>query len=261
MPEKKLTGVFDKKDFSVVPSDWTGSESYWSVVSDKVYTTNVGSSDPEEITIRYIQSRVDAGEITFDLDFPDSDEWRAGNVFSYSNYPSITRREVHIFDKIGSFPNRFRIDVYNGTTLLCQYYVFRDFSDYRVFKYGLRIRHLVAPSGFELEWDVSDDSAFSEFGISIAEAESDYITDESEVVGKTYYFSIPTAYLPEGRALLGGANDSSARVMALAALAIAVIGIIYVVMFVPGGPSASASSKVKEIKETKETKETKGDSK
>jgi hypothetical protein len=232
-PEHKLEGRFNKQDFSIVEGDWTGSESYWTTASQKVYVTNVGTSDPERVTIRYVQSQVSSSLIDFDLDFPDSDEWSAGDVYSFSEYPNITRREIHIFDKIGSFPNRFRMDVFNGSTLLCQYYIFRDFSDYRTFKYGLRIRHLVTPDNFELEWEVSDDSAFSEFGITISDAFDDYITDPTDVVGKTYYFSIPTAYLPEGRALLGGAADSNARIMALAALMVAVIILVYVILLNP----------------------------
>jgi hypothetical protein len=245
--EKRIDGRFDKKDFSVVTGDWAGTEGYWAAVSKGIYVTNVGTLDPEKVTIRYIQSEVSSNQIDFDLDFPDSDEWSAGDVYSYSNYPSITRREIHIFDKIGSFPNRFRIDVFNGSTLLCQYYVFRDFSDYKTFKYGLRIRHLVAPTDFELAWEVSDDSAFSEFGISISDAIEDYITDPSEVVGKTYYFSMPTAYLPEGRALLGGAADSNARIMALAALMISVIILIYVI-FTSTYPTGVVTAKPQESK-------------
>lgn len=237
---KKIRGKFSKNDFSFVNSDWTGSESYWSAPGDRVYTTTLGTSDPREVTIRYIQSVVSSGSVEFDLDFPDSDEWSAGGVYAYADYPTITRREIHIFDKIGSFPNRFRIEVYNGGTLLCQYYVFRDFSDHRVFKYGLRIRHLVPPASFYLEWRISDDSAFADFGIVVAREIEGDLSDYTDVDGKTYYFSIPTAYLPEGRALLGGANDSNARVMALAALAVAVIGIVYVVL-------TSASVKRKEI--------------
>jgi uncharacterized protein (DUF488 family) len=137
------------------------------------------------------------------------------------------------------------MDIFNGSILLCQYYVFRDFSDYRIHKYGLRIRHLVAPDNFELGWEVSDDSAFSEFGISISDAIDGYITDPADVVGKTFYFSIPTAYLPEGRALLGGAADSNARIMALAALMIAVIILIYVIFM--GSPQPASKPKKPEL--------------
>lgn len=227
--QRKGGKSFNKKDFSSVTADWTGSETYWTAVGDKVYTTNVGV-DPSTVTLRYLQSSVDASEISFDFDFPDSDEWSAGSFNSYSQYANITKREVHVFDKAGSFPNRWRVDTYDGTTLLCQHYFFRDFSDPKVYKIGFRIRHVEAPSNFEFYYDVSDDTPFNDYGIVISDIIGDNTSDPADVVGNTYYFSMPTAYLPEGRALLGGANDTSARVMAFAALLVAFFAVIYAVM-------------------------------
>ena len=233
--QRKSGKTFNKKDFSSVAADWTGSETYWTATGDKVYTTNVGV-DPSFITLRHLQSTVSSTEVDIDYDFPDSGDWNAGSFNSYSEYATITKREVHIFDKVGSFPNRWRIDAYNGTTLLCQYYFFRDFSDSKVFKVGFRIRHVVVPSNFEFYYDVSDDTPFNDYGIVIAGQLDDNITSPAAVAGNTYYFSIPTAYLPEGRALVGGANDMSARVLAFAALVIAFFAVIYAVMNANSSP-------------------------
>jgi hypothetical protein len=223
---------FQKKDVEIVESDWTGSETYWTQEGAKVYTTEVGT-DPENVIIRYVSTNVDSTEIYADIEFPDSDEWSAGQAEVYSRFPVITKREIHILEKPGSIPIRYRIDTYNGTTLLSQYYFFRVFDDAKVFKYGLRIRHVVDPDDFELFYNVSDDTPFEEYGIVISGELNDSITNFEDVVGKTYYFSIPTAYLPEGRALLGGANDSSARVMAFAAFLLAVLALIYVIYYTP----------------------------
>jgi hypothetical protein len=223
---------FNKNDVSVVASDWTGTESYWTQTASKVYTTVVGT-DPEEVQIRYVSTDVSSTRIEADLEFPDSDEWFAGDVEIESEYTTITRREIHILEKPGSIPLRFRIDAYNGTTLLSQYYFFRVLSDESVFKYGLRIRHVETPDGFYFNYDMSDDSPFEEFGIVIPDSVNETITDPADVVGKTYFFSIPTAYLPEGRALLGGASDTSARMMAFAAFLLAVIAVIYVFYYMP----------------------------
>jgi hypothetical protein len=197
-----------------------------------VYTTEVGT-DPEEVQIRYVSTYVSSTTIEAELEFPDSDEWFAGDAVIESDYTTITRREIHILEKPGSIPLRFRIDAYNGTTLLSQYYFFRVLSDESVFKYGLRIRHVETPDGFYFNYDMSDDSPFEEFGIVIPDSVNETITDSADVVGKTYFFSIPTAYLPEGRALLGGASDTSARMMAFAAFLLAVIAIIYVFYYMP----------------------------
>jgi hypothetical protein len=231
---------FDKHDVSIVSDDWTGTESYWTQVASKVYTTEVGT-DPEEIQIRYITSTVDNQTLFMEIEFPDSDEWFAGDVNITSDYPTITRREIHILEKPGAIPTRFRIDAYNDTTLLVQYLVFRDFSDAKIFKYGLRIRHVVAPVSFSFDYEISDDTPFNDFGIVIPRGESDSTSDPADVVGKTYFFSIPTAYLPEGRALIGGAFDSSARVMSFAAFLIAALAIIYVIYYTPVSPKPQKS--------------------
>lgn len=229
--DKKLKS-FDKHDVSIVSDDWTGTESYWTQVASKVYTTEVGT-DPEEIQIKYITTTVYNQTLFMEIEFPDSDEWFAGDVNIISEYPNITRREIHILEKPGSIPTRFRIDAYNDTTLLVQYFVFRDLSDVKIFKYGLRIRHVVAPNSFSFDYEISDDTPFKEFGIVVPRGESDSTSNPVDVVGKTFYFSIPTAYLPEGRALLGGASDSSARLMAFAAFLLAVIAIVYVFYYMP----------------------------
>ena len=233
--QRKSGKTFNKKDFSSVTADWTGSETYWTATGDKVYTTEVGV-DPSFITLRYLQSSVDSTNVDIDFDFPDSDEWSAGSFNSYTQYANITRREVHIFDKVGSFPNRWRIDAYDGTTLLCQYYFFRDFSDSKVYKVGFRIRHVEVPTNFEFYYDVSDDAPFADYGIVISDNIDDNTSNPAEVAGNTYYFSMPTAYLPEGRALVGGANDMSARVLAFAALVIAFFAVIYAVMNANSSP-------------------------
>lgn len=238
--DKSNNKSFNKQDVSIVSDDWTGTESYWTQVASKVYTTEVGT-DPERAQIRYVRTDVGEVSINVDIKFPDSDEWKAGEVEVYSDYTQITKREIHILEKPGSIPTKFRIDAYNGTTLLSQYFIFRDFSDPKVFKYGLRIRHIVAPNSFSLYYEISDDSPFKDFGIVIPTAEEDDITVASEVVGKTYFFSIPTAYLPEGRALIGGAFDSSARVMSFAAFLIAALAIIYVIYYTPVSPKPQKS--------------------
>jgi hypothetical protein len=224
--------VFQKKDVSIVSNDWTGTESYWTQRPGKIYTTEVGT-DPEEVQIKYVSTDVSPNRIEAELEFPDSDEWSAGDVEIYSEYATITKREIHILEKPGAIPIRFRIDAYNGTTLLSQYYFFRDFSDPKIFKYGIRIRHVEAPDSFEIDYTISDDTPFKEFGIVIPSAESDSISDPADVVGKTFFFSIPTAYLPDGRSLIGGSFDSSARVMAFAAFLIAALAIIYVIYYTP----------------------------
>jgi hypothetical protein len=246
-PVKKFTKPdsksFGKHDVSIVSSDWTGTEGYWTQVAGKVYTTEVGT-DPGNVQIRYVSSYVDNQYFEVEIEFPDSDEWTAGEIEVSSEYPNITKREIHILEKPGSIPTRFRIDAYNGTTLLAQYLVFRDFSDAKIFKYGLRIRHLVAPNSFSFDYEVSDDSPFKDFGIVIPEGESDSTSDPADVVGKTFFFSIPTAYLPEGRALIGGAFDSSARVMSFASFLIAALAIIYVIYYTPVPPKPSQKSQV-----------------
>ena len=224
--------AFQKKDVSIVSDDWTGTESYWTQRAGKIYTTEVGT-DPDEVQIKYVTTDVSSNRIEAEIEFPDSDEWSAGYVEIESEYATITKREIHILEKPGAIPTRFRIDAYNGTTLLSQYYFFRNFSDPRIFKYGIRINHVVAPVSFYLDYTISDDTPFKEFGIVIPSAESDNITDPEDVIGKTYFFSIPTAYLPDGRSLIGGAFDSSARVMSFAAFLIAALAIIYVIYYTP----------------------------
>jgi hypothetical protein len=220
---------FSKKDFSAVTGDWTGTESYWTDVANSVYTTVVGT-DPGNVQIRYTSTSVDSSELYADIEFPDSDEWSAGVAEFDTTYATITKREIHIFEKVGGLPTKYRIDAYNGATLLCSYYLFRDFSENSVYKWGLRIRHAVAPSSFSFYYDVSDDAAFEDYGIVVPGDLSDSTSNPADVVGNTYYFSIPTAYLPEGRALIGGANDYSARLMSFAAFLIAVFAIIYILM-------------------------------
>jgi len=235
--QKKIFNMISKKSFhksdvQIKDSDWLGSDSFWSQEGEKVFTTEVGT-DPGMILIRYVEALVTGTNTQLSLTFPNSSEWNAGSVVVNSGYATITRREVHMFDKLGIFPLKFRIDTFNGTTLLSQYYVHRDLSDPRIFKYGIRIRHHVTPSSFILAYDMSDDAHFKEFGIVIPTDVSSSITDPAQVVGKTYLFSIPTAYLPEGRSLLGGSNDSNARVMAFAAFLIATLAIIYVIYYTP----------------------------
>lgn len=220
---------FSKNDFSVVSSDWTGTDAFWTNTASQVYTTTVGV-DPSNAVIRYSSTFVNATEIYYDIEFPEGDEWSAGAVEIDSTYATITKREIHVFEKSGGIPTKYRIDAYNGTTLLCQYYAFRDTSDASVYKWGVRIRHVVAPVTFNLFYSVSDDTPFENYGIVVENANSGSTTVPANVVGKTYYFSIPTAYLPEGRALVGGANDYSARLMAFAAFLIAVFAIIYILM-------------------------------
>ena len=174
--------TFSKKDFSVVASDWTGSESYWSTVASNVYTTNVGV-DPNNAIVRYTSTYVDSSEIYVDIEFPDSDEWSAGTMETYSNYPTITKREIHILEKAGGLPVKYRIDVYNGSTLLCQHYLFRDFSDQAVYKWGVRINHVVAPSSFNFFYTISDDTPFADYGIVISGANNDSTSDPADVVG------------------------------------------------------------------------------
>lgn len=234
---------FNKQDVSIVSDDWTGTESYWTQVASKVYTTEVGT-DPGNVQIRYVSSYVDNQYFEMDIEFPDSDEWSAGEVEVYSQYTNITKREIHILEKPGAIPTRFRIDAYNGTTLLAQYLVFRDFSNAKIFKYGLRIRHVVAPNSFDFDYEISDDTPFNDFGIVIPDGESDSTSDPEDVVGKTFFFSIPTAYLPEGRALIGGAFDSSARVMSFAAFLIAALAIIYVIYYTPVSSKPTQKSQV-----------------
>jgi len=213
----------------VVSADWTGTETYWTEVGDKVYTTNVGV-DPSNAVIRYINTNVTAASIEFRLAFPDSDEWFAGEFVVEDTYATITKREIHIFDKVGAIPKRIRIDAYNGATRLVSYYIFRDYSDSKAFKYGIRVKHLVAPVSFLGDWKLSDDTPFADYGIVIEAEYDDDTTAVADFTGKTYYASIPVVYLPDGRTLVGGASDMSARVIALAALVIAFIAVVYAVM-------------------------------
>lgn len=230
--QRKVSKPFHKSDVSVVVSDFTGSESYWTTTGSQVLTTVVGV-DFSTAQIRYNSTYVDATEIQFDIEFPDLDEWFAGDMNVYSAYGNITRREIHIFEKTAGTPTRYRIDAYDGTTLLCQYYVFQDKTDSKIFKYGLRVRHVEVPTGFNLNYEFSDDSQFAETGIVFSGELSDSTSDPADVVGKTFYFSLPTAYLPEGKALLGGASDNSARLLAFTAVVLAVGGIAYTLMTQP----------------------------
>lgn len=215
---------FHKNNVSVVSGDWTGTESYWTQVG-VIYSTEVGSSDPTSVLVRYVTTNVGSTFVSANINFPDSNEWISGDVIMRSEYAVVTRREIHILEKKGATPSQFRIDAYNGTTLLSQYFIFRDLSDPKVFKYGLRINHVVSPTGFYLIYELSDDTPFNDFGIVVPRAESANITDPADVVGETYFFSIPTAYLPEGRALIGGAIDNGARLSALLAVILAVIAV------------------------------------
>lgn len=230
--QKKVSKPFHKSDVSIVSSDFTGSESYWTATGSQVLTTVVGVDYPTA-QIRYNSTYVDSTQFQFDIEFPDLDEWFAGDMFVESYYANITRREIHIFEKTAGTPTRYRIDAYDGTTLLCQYYVFQDQTDNKVFKYGLRIRHVEVPTSFSLDYDFSDDSQFAETGIVFSGEVQDNTSDPADVVGKTFYFSFPTAYLPEGKALLGGASDNSARLLAFAAVVLAVGGIAYTLMSQP----------------------------
>ena len=224
--------AFSKKDFSVVSADWTGSESYWTATGEKVYTTNVGV-DTGYVVIKDINTNVWSNGTEVRIDFPDGDNFYPGQLYMETYYPNITKREIHFFDKNGPFFNRMRIDVYDGATLLCSYYIFRDFSDSKSYKYGIRVKHLLTPSSFYTDYYLSDDSQFADYGIVLEEEYSDDFSDPAEVVGKTYYASIPIAYLPDGRALTGSGNDYGARLASFAALVLSFFAIIYILMNIP----------------------------
>lgn len=216
-----------KQGYSVSSSSWDGTETYWTATGDKVYTTIVGT-DPSEIQIQHVSLDISSSSTFYEFDFPDSDDFSPGDFQVIIDHATITKREVHIFNKLGSFPNEHRIDYYNGTTLLAQIYTFRDFSDVKEYKWGVRIRNVVAPASFLFDYSTSTDTAFADYGIIVPFDVSNSTSTPGDVVGNTYYFSIPTAYVPGGKSLLGGASDSSARVLALAAFAIAIIALIYI---------------------------------
>lgn len=223
---------FDKKDITVVNSDWDGTETYWTATGNQVYTTTVGVDTSNTAVIRFLESSVYPTYFNFDLDFPDDDSYSTGSFYSYVEYPTITKREIHIFDKDGPFPKRIRMDVYNGATLLCQYYKFQVTDDIKVLKYGIRIRTLVAPSNFELDYSVSDDQYFESMGLVIELETQDFIADHTTVAGKTYYPSMPRALIPGGMSQIGYASDSSARLIGLVALVVALIAVLYATLYI-----------------------------
>lgn len=227
-----------KQNYSSVASSWDGTETYWTATGDKVYTTTVGV-DPADIQLQHVSFYVDATSSRYQFDFPDSDDYYPGEYSIGIDHPVITKREVHIFNKLGSFPNEHRVDYYNGATLLAQIYTFRDFSDVKEYKWGVRIRNIVAPSSFYFNSDGTTDTPFADYGIIILGGFSNNITVPADVVGNTYYFSVPTAYIPGGKSLLGGAMDSSARILALAAFVITILTLIYVMFNRPTTPTTT----------------------
>lgn len=231
MPSRLHTKVFSPKDFSVVASDWDGTEAYWTRAGDHVHTTVVGVDSLETAVIRYINTDVGSTFGRVRVEFPDSDEWLSGDMSVNSNYPSVTKREIHTFDKRSNFPLIVRVDFYNGAALLKQVYIFRETSDSAVYKYGFRVRHLVAPSSFSFDYEVGDDSLFPTMGLILEGKNAASVNTPADVVGNTYFFSMPVAYLPAGEAFTGSASDTASRVVSLIAIFLALFAIIYAVLF------------------------------
>lgn len=215
----------------MVTADWDGSETYWTATGSQVYTTTVGVDTSKTAVIRFLESNVDSTFGSFDLDFPDDDSYTTGSFYSSIDYPTITKREIHVFDKDGPYPKRLRIDYYNGATLLCQYYKFQVTGDIKVLKYGIRIRFLVAPSAFLLEYNLSDDQFFESMGLVIENEFDSTSTDYTTVAGNTYYPSMPRANAPGGLSQIGYAADSSARLIALVALVVALVAVLYTTVY------------------------------
>lgn len=222
---------FQKKNIVIESSDWDGTESYWTDVGKTVLTTDATTPPIYTAVIRYLESDVDATSGFFDLDFPDDDSHSAGNFTFDFTYPSITSREIHILTKDAIYPTRLRIDYYNGATKLAQIFKFQVLSDPKVLKYGIRIRFLVAPSTFDLFYNVNDEQHFSSMGLLLEDSTSGNTTVSADVAGKTYYPSMPLAYVPGGVSQLGYASDYVARIISLVALAIAILIIIYVTIY------------------------------